>query len=409
MRFIHKTAVAAAAMVAFAGIGVGTALADPPNGTVPAATDIVGVGSDTTTPLFSGLPQPATDGFQLDYNNTNPTSKLYSWDATGSASITPKAGCASITRPNGSSAGINALNADTHNCIDFARSSRAPKAVVSGTNGPDAFAVLAGDAITYSYVSGSANVPAGLTVADLTNIYNCTWTNWDQIPGNSSHNAPIVAVLPQNGSGTRATFLAALGGGVNNPLVPGTCPGIINGTSNGLPVEENTGVSSSSYANTTLFSGSNAADIIFPYSIGDYIAQGTAGTEGTYNGKNIGGHTGPDFGHGVLLLRATTDSTGTLQPPTATNNTSPYANATVINPNFTNELQRTLYDVVRNGGTATAPAFPTTPSYAATALPAIFGGPGTGWVCTNATAKADIASYGFTNKGANCGALTAGS
>jgi hypothetical protein len=78
----------------------------------------------------------------------------------------------------------------------------------------------------------------------------------------------------------------------------------------------------------------------------------------------------------------------------------------VINPSFTSQLQRTLYDVVRNAGTATAPAFPTSPAYEAS-LSAIFGH--TGFMCTNATAKSDIASYGFILRAANCGALSAGS
>jgi ABC-type phosphate transport system substrate-binding protein len=415
MRVIHKIAAAGATVVALAGIGVGTAMADPY--ATPAVTDIVGVGSDTTTPIFDGgagvnAKDPGT--FVTDYNTqtTVPANLLWSYDAVGSANITPKPGCASITRPNGSSAGITALTNDKPMsngdfCIDFARSSRAPKAVVSGTNGPDTFASFAKDAITYSSVSGSANVPAGMTVADLTNIYNCTWTNWDQIPGNSAHNAPIVAVLPQNGSGTRATFLAALGGGVNNPLVPGSC--VVNGTSGGLPVEENTGSSSSSYANTTLFTGSSAADIIFPYSVGDYIAQATT-NEGTYNGHAIGGHSATDFAHGNLVLQSTTDGTGTLRTPTVINNTAPYSNATVINPSFTSSLQRLLYNVVRNSAPIATPqtaAFPTTPSYEATALPKIFSS--TGWICTATAAQQDITSYGFLLLGRNCGALSAGS
>jgi ABC-type phosphate transport system substrate-binding protein len=406
MHVMHKAAAIGAVVVALAGIGVGTAMADPY--ATPAATDIVGVGAYTDGPLF--------DQLSADHNTQSPvpTNLLWSFNAVGSSPITPKSGCTPIPRPNGSNPGINALNASQKlangdYCIDFARSARAPKAVVSGTNGPDAFVSFAKDAITYTSVSGSANVPDGLTVADLTNIYNCTWTNWDQIPGNSSHNAPIVAVLPQNGSGTRATFLAALGGGINNPLVPGTCPGIINGTFNNLPVEQNTGSTSSSYANTTLFTGSNAADIIFPYSIGDYIAQATT-NEGTYNGRAIGGHSATDWAHGNLVMHSVTDTSNVVQPPTVTDNTAPYSGATVINGSFTQPLQLLLYNVVRNSAPITTPqtaAFPTSPSYEATALPKIFSS--AGWLCTSAAAQQDTISYGFLLIGRNCGALTAGS
>jgi ABC-type phosphate transport system substrate-binding protein len=420
MRVIRKVAVVGAAVVALAGIGVGSAFADPY--ATPKATDIVGVGSDTVTPLYDGgvkVKDPGT--FVTDYNTQSPvpSSLLWSWDAVPPAGVTSptivtKPGCVAITRPDGSSAGITALNANTKiasgtgkgvdYCIDFARSSRAPEAVVSGTNGPDAFAVLAGDAITWSSpkpgTGQTSPVPANLTVADMTDIYSCTvsgvtYDNWDQFGGK---NAPIVAVLPQNGSGTRSTFLAALGHGPNNPLVPGSC--VVNGSNASGPIEENTGVSTTGFGNTAQFDpkGVAAVDDIFPYSIGDYIAQGSG--EGTYSGRTIGGHTTGDFAHGVMVLR-TSNSTA----PTATDNTAPYSKATIINPSYTDALRRLLYNVVRNAGTATAPAFPTTPAYEAN-LSKIFGP--TGWECTNAKAKEDIASYGFILEARNCGSLSAG-
>jgi ABC-type phosphate transport system substrate-binding protein len=415
MRVLYKAAVVGAAVVALAGIGVGSAFADPY--ATPKVTDIVGVGSDTVTPLYDGgvsVKDPGT--FVTDYNTQTPTpaNLLWSWDAVNgtSTSIVTKPGCAAITRPDGSSAGITALNnnvklSNGDYCIDFARSSRAPKAVVSGTNGPDAFAVLAGDAITWSSpapkTGQTSPVPANLTIADMTKIYTCqsngTSYNWDDFGGKD---ATIVPVLPQSSSGTRSTFLAALGHGVNNPLVPGPC--VVNGaTASGLVIEENTGVSTAPYGNTEQFdpSGTPAVADIFPYSIGDYIAQGSTKTQGTYNGRAIGGHTTGDFAHGVLVLH---DSNSTA--PTATDSTAPYSKATIINPSFTSALRRILYNVVRNGGTATAPAFPKAPSYEATALPKIFGA--TGWECTATAAKEDIASYGFVLEGRNCGALSAG-
>jgi ABC-type phosphate transport system substrate-binding protein len=416
MRVLYKAAVMGAAVVALVGIGVGSAYADPY--ATPKATDIVGVGSDTLTPLYDGgvkVKDPGT--FVTDYNTQSPvpSSLLWSWDAVPPAGVTSttivtKPGCAAITRPNGSSAGIEALNANVKlsngdYCIDFARSARAPKAVTAGTNGPDAFAVLAGDAITWSSPapkSGQTSpVPANLTIADMTKIYTCqsngTSYNWDDFGGKD---ATIVPVLPQSSSGTRSTFLAALGHGVNNPLVPGPC--VVNGaTSKGLVIEENTGVAASPFGNTTQFdpSGTPAVADIFPYSTGDYIAQGSG--EGTYSGRAIGGHTTPDFAHGVLVLH---DTNGTA--PTAVDNTAPYSKATVINSSYTDTLRDLVYNVVRNGGTATAPAFPTTPSYEATALPKIFGSKG--WECTATKAKEDLVSYGFLLE-ANCGALSAGS
>lgn len=377
-------------------LAAGPALADPqPAGTVPALTDIVGVGSDTTTPVFAGNQQtPDTSGaLSLDYNASHPSPKLYSWDAvdpaTGAAGgtiVTKGSGTTcSTARPNGSSAGITELKKNNMNgssyCVDFARSSRPP----SSTDGDSiAFAALAGDAITWATPSGANSpAPATLSLADLTNIYNCTYTNWDQIPGNSANNAPITAVLPQAGSGTRATFLLALGGGVN-PLTPGSC--VVNGTdSSGNPIEENTGVTAgdvSEYGTTT----APKVDTIAPYSIGAFIAQGPSA-------NGVGGHATSIWAQGPMGLHSMTDDGGVVQAPTTTTN-----GQVVINQNFPFELQRTLYDVVRNAGTAANPAIPSG------SLTSIFGP--SGWACTNSTAQGDLVSYGFYSLGANCGSLT---
>lgn len=388
-------------------LAASSALADPyPAGTVPALTDIVGVGSDTTTPVFSGgdlTAQNVTTGaLALDYNATHaaPASQLYSWDAvdpsTGAAGgpITTKGSSPSdtacnTTRPNGSSAGIaelekNKLASDGSSyCVDYARSSRAP---ASSDPSTIAFVSMAKDAITWSTPSGSP-APSTLKISDLVNIYLCNVTNWSSVGGSS---APIVPVLPQAGSGTRATFLAALGkaDGLTGPLPYGSC--VVDGKdSSGNPIEENTGLST---GNVNEFKN---VDTVFPYSIGAYIAQGP-------KANGVGGHATPIWGHGVLGVRSMTDASGTVQTPTTTNNNG----QVVINGSFEPELQRILYNVVRNGGTASAPAFPTTPAYEATALPAIFGP--SGWICTNRTAQNDLVSYGFLSLGANCGALTAG-
>ncbi len=96
---------------------------------------MVGVGSDTIGFLL--------DQFSHDYNKAHPKAAtlLYSWDAvdpaTGKAGgpIVTKAAAPGIARPDGSSAGITALEANTTDpsgpgdfCIDYAGSSRAAQA-----------------------------------------------------------------------------------------------------------------------------------------------------------------------------------------------------------------------------------------------------------------------------------------
>ena len=143
---------------------------------------VVGVGSDTLTPLFDNgtAANPLGDApgtFVHDYNATSPTYKVASWDAvnpsTGVAdqTITTKGKGSTDTscqleRPDGSSAGIAALNADQTDtntvsgqskiyCIDYARSSRAPNT----TTFEDAFVTLARDGIAWSHptVSGETS------------------------------------------------------------------------------------------------------------------------------------------------------------------------------------------------------------------------------------------------------------
>ncbi len=222
MRSISKRTLRRGAASLLAGTAAATSLlaataspaAAEPAGT-PAATDIVAVGSDTTQGLY--------DQYQAHYPG------LSSWDATGASPITPKDGCAPITRPAGSGAGIAALGANAttadgaHYCIDIARSSRVPAA---GDPTGLSWRALATDAVSWAAVD-NGNAPATLTAAQLYHIFRCDdgWTHWnDPEIGGTSPDA-IVPVLPPASSGTRSFFLSALNASQGQPgaLVPGSC------------------------------------------------------------------------------------------------------------------------------------------------------------------------------------------
>ena len=431
MRAIRKFVVAGAAAATLAAtvFAAGAALADPASS--PSLDTLVGVGSDTVTPLFdNGVPGGDTGSFVHDYNATKPTYGVASWDAvnpsTGAAdqTITAKAAksgdtSCNLERPDGSSAGITALNANqtdatkdssgqTVYCLDYARSSRAPNT----TTRKDAFSVVARDGIAWSYPkeSGETNPqPASLTHAQLVAIYTCADRNWDQVGGK---NAPIGAVIPQSGSGTRSSWLTELGITASSEPCWENGTVTVNGTS--TVIEENTGLSAGNvqaFTKTNTIDGVSipAADNIFPYSIGDNIAQGAA-THG------VGGHATSVWGHGNLVLGETANISGTPEQPITTNSSS----QPVINPAWSSQFLRILYTVTRNGcfvstnPNSTAVCLPSTtppaggtayPKYEVTGLAAFLGAKG--WICTNATAKTDIVSYGFTTL-SNCGALTAG-
>jgi ABC-type phosphate transport system substrate-binding protein len=192
---IRKAAVIALGAAALSAVLATPASADP--SFTPGANDIVGVGSDTTQFVMNDVANA--------YNATTPTpaSRVASWDATGSATITPRAGAASITRPNGSSAGITALNNNTS--LDFSRSSRTRQS----SDGAVLFLPFAKDVIKYAANTPTTNAPLNLTAAQLANIYKCSATTWTQVGGTSS--ATIKPVLPQTNSGTRTTFLSSIG------------------------------------------------------------------------------------------------------------------------------------------------------------------------------------------------------
>ena len=385
MRMLSKL-MAGAAAAALIALAAGPALADPPSGVTPKATDLAGVGSDTSEFLF--------DQLSHDYNASHSGTKLYSWDATNPTTgavgdpVVTKAGCASLPRPDGSNAGITVLEHNTADgsgfCVDYARSAR-------GRNSTDppyaaggiAFTTLGSDAITYATRSAAAcgtNAPANLTATQLKNIYECTTTNWRQVGG---PNAPISPFLPQSGSGIVNVFLTALGGGVT-PIVAGPC---VNQT-----VQQNEGVDSQL----------NSPNAIVPFSAGKYIAEvyhsaaclnsGCTPVGGVVCNPGAGQNLYGCDVHGVLTLNKINSTAPAAPWPL------PAPPASVkINSKFTPLFQNSIYTVVRYDATTAdhIPAYLEKFFAASTASTK-------GWACSSTKAKTDIKNYGFLPV-PNCG------
>jgi ABC-type phosphate transport system substrate-binding protein len=342
------------------------AAADPPGEATPGPTAIVGVGSDTIEYVF--------DQFSHDYNASHGGARLYSWDATNPTTgaigdvIKFKTGCTGEPRPDGSGAGLTALSTDEggstagHPCVDFGRSSSA-RSTTSPPYAPGgvAYVTLAGDAVTWAANAGS-NAPASLTAAQLNGIYSCSITNWGQVGG---RNAPIQAYLPQASSGTRSFFLKAIG-----VTAPGACVSDGNNT-----LEENEGYNS-------LLHG---PDVIYPYSIGKYVAEvdHSAGCIKSSCAPVHGAACHPgggqnEFGcntHGSMVLREING----VQPTTGSGRSQ------VINGAFPTSFVRTLFEIVR--------FTPSTADHIPAYLEPLFGA--SGWVCTSSVAKQDLLNYGF--------------
>lgn len=381
MRALRSVVLAGVAVAALA-VGTGAALADPSS--TPPVSSIVAVGSDTI--------QYLADQWSTDYNATSPTSKFYSWDAVNPSTGLPAdtietkndTNC-SITRPNGSGAGVAQLelkkqttgNADY--CVDLARMSRNIK-TSDGTG--IASVLFAKDLITYSIYNGGNGV-TNLTDAQLTAIFSCNAqllsssnpnapVTWKEVGGTSTD--AIIPVLPQASSGTRQQWLADIA-----VTTPGTC--VVNGAnSSGAAIEENEGTNAefTSTGNPTGYK-----DVLFPFSGGSFVCQ-------VYTGKC------PNT-TGSLVL----ENIDSKAPLTA---------AHVINVSgltaFPSTYIRSLFLTSLNAGTAAAPAVPTSPIN----LRAFLGnGDKSGWICgangTSTTAATDIANYGFA-VASNCGTLT---
>ena len=408
MRLFHKILAGAAAAATAAVLAAGPALADPPPGVTPKATDIVGSGSDTIQYLL--------DQLSVDYNKTVTSSQphLYSFDATPAGNIQTKSGSTNckIARPDGSSAGIAALEGNAKDgsnfCLDFARSSRSRGTTDPAcSSGGICFIYLGGDAVTWaarSAAAGGTDAPASLTLAQLKSIYLCKTTNWDKVGGK---NAKIKAFLPQTASGTRSFFLTALGGGTT-PITPGAC--VSDGATTAFPdgtIQENEGQDSSL----------NSAQAIFPYSVADYVAQGyhdaacTSGCGGTVSdnpackpagSENKFGCNETTTGPGkkpVLTLEKIGGTAPTKPFPLPAEPAPPAINSKVsVTSGFSAPFQRHVYIVTRFGSSASNPI----PSY----LQKVFNPASAstkGWVCGSTTGPADIRAYGFLYQSSLCG------
>jgi ABC-type phosphate transport system substrate-binding protein len=376
--------IAAAAAIALVASAAVPALADPPTSKgkqiVPATYDLVSVGSNTDENLFNAL-SGAYDATIPAKEHGTAHPYLYTWNATkpGSTStakttIVPKAGCKAITRPNGSGAGLTALDESqavtykgkSYPCVDFARSSSGRSSTSpAAKKGGVEYVALDEDAVTYATRDTGATktvpatyAPKTLTLAQLKAIFLCTDTTWGEVGGTAGK--AIKAYLPQPGSGTLSFFLKVLG-----ITAPGSCVS--------EAPEENQGLSS-------FFNSPNA---IFIYSVADWIAQKyrspKAGHAPTKSQNQFGtdevGYLGLDKIDGVSPL---------------TSAKIPSINKAFKSTGFT----RTIYDIVRWSATADH-------------IPAIENGilGRTGYFCKNAKAKTLIEDYGFLPI-ASCGSVS---
>lgn len=203
------------------------------------------------------------------------------------------------TPPDGSSAGITALDNDTLGNIDFARSSRGPNAGETSTKHFWAYALGALDYVTFP---GTHAPAAGLTQQQLINIYTCNASgpnvglpiigNWSLVPGNTGAGV-IVKYRPQIGSGTNSYFISKL---LNGNQVDANC----NASHLSVSLQEHDA------RGVTIASRPNA---IYAFDFSRWTAQG--------NGFEA------NLRNGAVLGKLGTTTSNRLAPSLTTVNTSP--------------------------------------------------------------------------------------
>lgn len=210
-----------------------------------ATGDIVCVGSDTVQYIGNF----GADGDFLGHagfngsGSTRQHDKLVSLDATGDANarfsydrtgvplqptVVLRQGQSPVQRPNGSGAGFDALTHDTPGTVtetvNCARGSGLPNATQyaaasqwGGLHVARSATETLGVAVNGQTSAGpTCSDPAGLSVAQLAQIYTTNNLTWGGVTGWSNPDATCAAdvihpLLPQVGSGTRNKFLSDIG------------------------------------------------------------------------------------------------------------------------------------------------------------------------------------------------------
>jgi len=227
-----KVGLIGVAAVAIPLIGAGQAFADY----APQAGDVVGVGGDT--PQYA-LQFGADGDYSGDagYNQAGAYNRLVTFNATadgngrsayaqGSSEASPialnptdvlRAGTYPVQRVQSSGAALTALLADKSNpeTINFVFSASPPTAAQQSTAASNGWTYLhvveiGTDAVQIA-ADTTTNAPTGLSAVDLVNIYDGTYTKWNQVPGNSAGSTgTIIPEIPPSGSSIYKTFVADL-------------------------------------------------------------------------------------------------------------------------------------------------------------------------------------------------------
>ncbi len=241
MKRLKKSSVVKLGLVGMAAtvlplVGASQAFADY----APQPGDIVAVGGDTPQYAVDFALNGDTNG-DAGYDGVATVNRVVSFYATpdangrsaytnntttgtNSAALNPtdvlRAGTFPVQRVSSSGNAVAALLADPNENINFVTSASEPTAAqqtAALTAGPGGTSwgylhvvKIATDTVQTA-VASTSNAPAGLSIAELLGIYKGTYTQWNQLPGNSGGSSDtIIPLIPPTSSSVTKTFLADL-------------------------------------------------------------------------------------------------------------------------------------------------------------------------------------------------------
>lgn len=202
--------VAVSGLSAFGAPSAQAEEADPPATVPPGQVVLAAAGADATLEV-SGAIVTGGNNYNIPTLPASPFAVPGDANCSDLAYVTASPGPGQVIAPISAGTGLNMLKAQATNpvgqrgCLDIARSSSSPRGLAQDNATFEYYAFALDSA---SWASTSQLAPATMTKQQLKDIYNCTITDWSQLPGGGS--GPIQRYFTQVGSGMGAFFQSDL-------------------------------------------------------------------------------------------------------------------------------------------------------------------------------------------------------
>lgn len=273
-----------AAISGLAGFGAPAGAEEPasPPATVPVGQVVLTAAGADATLEVSGAIVTGTNNYNIPTLPQTPFAVPGDANCPDLEYVIATPGPNQVIAPISAGTGLNMLKAQSTNpvgqrgCLDIARSSSSPRGLAQDNATFEYYAFALDSA---SWATTSLLAPATITKQQLKDIYNCTITDWSELPGGGS--GPIQRYFTQVGSGMGAFFQSDLLDG-QDPLAVSSadCPA----------------AKRRQQSDASLIDPGDIQKAILPYATSNFIFQANNRTNPTLdkrNGARLGGITVP--------------------------------------------------------------------------------------------------------------------